>query len=55
LAKAWLQIELFGSISALAPGSRLAFTGRELSGRTMARCGLRMMPPVGIEIERAPL
>ena len=25
------------------------------SGRTMARCGLRMMPPVGIEIERAPL
>src|SRR5215471_5763635 len=29
--------------------------GLHLSGRTMARCGLRMMPPVGIEIERAPL
>jgi len=28
---------------------------RSMSGRTMARCGLRMMPPVGIEIERAPL
>ena len=27
------------------PAGWLAFTGRELSGRTMARCGLRMMPP----------
>jgi hypothetical protein len=26
-----------------------------LSGRIEARIGLRMMPPVGIEIERAPL
>ena len=35
---------------------RLAvYTENLMSGGTMARIGLRMMPPVGIEIERAPL
>jgi hypothetical protein len=41
--------------SHLEPDRRLSRIRLPESGRIEARTGLRMMPTVGIEIERAPL
>jgi len=45
----------FSALTQMRPRPSNCSALRNLSGRIEARIGLRMMPTVGIEIERAPL